>query len=81
MYPFFYTQPLPFPRNRTFSRGRLVKLLSLKTVEGSHNHPCNAVGGPGAGISPQSLFSIFNIQPWAQESPASFPSSSPTAGF
>ena len=36
-------------RNRTFSRGRLVKFLSIKTVEGSNNYPCNAVRGPRAG--------------------------------
>ena len=36
-------------RNRTFSRGRLVKFLSLKTVEGSNNYPCNTGSGPRAG--------------------------------
>ena len=36
-------------RNRTFSRARLVKFLSIKTVEGSNNFPCNAVGGPRDG--------------------------------
>ena len=36
-------------RNRTFSRGRLVKFLSLKTVEGSNNYPCNTARGPRAG--------------------------------
>ena len=36
-------------RNRTFSRGRLVKFLSIKTVESSNNFPCNAVGGPREG--------------------------------
>ena len=36
-------------RNRTFSRGRLVKFLSIKTVEGSNNFPCNAVSGPREG--------------------------------
>ena len=38
-------------RNRTFSRGRLVKFLSMKTVEGSNKYPCNAVGGPRIGES------------------------------
>ena len=34
--------------NRTFSRARLVKFLSVKTVEGSqnNNYPCNAASGP-----------------------------------
>ena len=38
-------------RNRTFSRARLVKFLSIKTVEGSdnNNYPCNTVSGPRAG--------------------------------
>ena len=38
-------------RNRTFPRARLVKFLSIKTVEGSHqnNYPCNAARGPRAG--------------------------------
>ena len=36
-------------KNRTFARTRLVKLLSIQTVEGSHNSPCNTVGGPRAG--------------------------------
>ena len=37
-------------RNRTFSRARLVKFLSIKTVTGSdsNNYPCNAVSGPKA---------------------------------
>ena len=35
--------------NRTLSRVRLVKFLSLKTVEGSNNYPCNTVSGPRAG--------------------------------
>ena len=35
--------------NRTFSRERLVKFLSLKTVEGSNNYPCNTGSGPRAG--------------------------------
>ena len=36
--------------NRTFSRARLVKFLSIKTVTGSdsNNYPCNAVSGPKA---------------------------------
>ena len=36
-------------RNRTFSRARLVKFLSIKTVEGSNNFPCNTASGPRAG--------------------------------
>ena len=36
-------------RNRTFSRARLVKFLSMKTVEGSNDYPCNAASGPRAG--------------------------------
>ena len=36
-------------RNRTFSRARLVKFLSIKTVEGSNKYPCNAVSGPREG--------------------------------
>ena len=36
-------------RNRTFSRARLVKFLSIKTVAGSNNYPCNAVTGPRDG--------------------------------
>ena len=36
-------------RNRTFTRARLVKFLSIKTVEGYNNFPCNAAGGPRAG--------------------------------
>ena len=36
-------------RNRTFSRARLVRFLSIKTVEGSNDYPCNAVGGPRVG--------------------------------
>ena len=37
--------------NRTFSRARLVKFLSVKTVAGSesNNYPCNAASGPRAG--------------------------------
>ena len=35
--------------NRTFSRERLVKFLSVKTVEGSKDYPCNVVTGPRAG--------------------------------
>ena len=35
--------------NRTLSRVRLVKFLSLKTAEGSNNYPCNTVSGPRAG--------------------------------
>ena len=35
--------------NRTFSRARLVKFLSIKTVEGSNKYPCNAVSGPREG--------------------------------
>ena len=33
-------------RNKTFSRARLVKFLSTKTVEGSNNFPCNTASGP-----------------------------------
>ena len=38
-------------RNLTFPRARLVKFLSIKTVEGSdyNNYPCNTVRGPRAG--------------------------------
>ena len=36
-------------RNRTFSRAHLVKFLSIKTVAGSNNFPCNAASGPRAG--------------------------------
>ena len=38
-------------RNRTFPRARLVRFLSVKTVEGSdhNNYPCNTVRGPRAG--------------------------------
>ena len=36
-------------RNRTFSRARLVRFLSIKTVEGYNNFPCNAASGPRAG--------------------------------
>ena len=36
-------------RNRTFSRARLVKFLSIKTVEGSNDYPCNTVEGPREG--------------------------------
>ena len=36
-------------RNRTFSRSRLVKFLSIKTVEGSNKYPCNAASGPRDG--------------------------------
>ena len=36
-------------RNRTFSRARLVRFLSIKTVEGSNNFPCNTASGPRAG--------------------------------
>ena len=36
-------------RNRTFSRSRLVKFLSIKTVEGSNQYPCNAASGPRNG--------------------------------
>ena len=36
-------------RNRTFSRSHLVKFLSIKTVEGSNNYPCDADSGPKAG--------------------------------
>ena len=36
-------------RNKTFSRAHLVKFLSIKTVEGSNDYPCNAVGGPRVG--------------------------------
>ena len=35
--------------NRTFSRSHLVKFLSIKTVEGSNNFPCDADSGPKAG--------------------------------
>ena len=34
---------------RTFSRGRLVHFLSVKTVEGCNNYPCNTESGPRAG--------------------------------
>ena len=30
---------------RTFSRGELVKYLSINTVEGSNNYPCNTISG------------------------------------
>ena len=36
-------------KNRTFSRARLVKFLSIKTVEGSNDYPCNTVKGPREG--------------------------------
>ena len=36
-------------RNRTFSRAHPVKFLSIKTVAGSNNFPCNAVSGPRVG--------------------------------
>ena len=39
----------PFARKRTFSRSRLVKFLSGKTVEGSNNYPCNIESGPRTG--------------------------------
>ena len=35
--------------NRTFSRDHLVKFLSIKTVEGSNQYPCNAASGPRDG--------------------------------
>ena len=47
-------------RNGTVSRTRLVKFLSMKTVEGSdnNNYPCNTVSGPRSQSSPLSLVEI-----------------------
>ena len=43
---------LQFQRKRSFSRGRLVKFLSVNTLEGSNKYPCNTVGGPRSRVLP-----------------------------
>lgn len=45
-----YFKPSTLPsRKKTLSRSRLVKFLSVNTVEGSNKFPCNTVSGTKTG--------------------------------